>query len=337
MMGSSDNLDAFLRAVHRRAAMWRVVESTGIGLAIGAAAGAALVGVMLLQQSDGRALAAGALAVGALAGLIRGVARWPSLLEAAGEADRQLNLHDLLGTALAMRSSTDEWAQLVVVQADRRARQLRPRDVLLQRFGVRVWGSIGIATAMVGVLASLSAQPSGALATNPQPRGAGGPSQVRSTSPAETASVVARRSPRQTEATSDDGSFIPAPASSTAGKTSSERNGTSTSEDATSTGGGSARTPDVGSAPMNAWSGRSTRNNDTAGQIGSGDGNSANIVDVASNRTTGRVSGGTSPDQTRVTGSESPSPVRNGIPMSIDAIPDAYRDVARFYFDAGAR
>src|SRR5688572_28442306 len=109
MKSTSDQLDRLVRAVHQRAVGWRLVESMGLGVVVGAAMGSALSAVMWWRESDGSFVALGAIGLGGLAGLMHGLARRPSPLDAAGEADRQLRLHDLLATALTVRTSSDPW------------------------------------------------------------------------------------------------------------------------------------------------------------------------------------------------------------------------------------
>jgi hypothetical protein len=102
--------------------------------------------------------------------LIAGFVRRPDLMSAAGEADRQLDLADLLSTALAMalatraRGPADPWADVVLVTAEARCRDLSANDVILNRFGARAWGGIGLAGALVLTLSLMSANPRASVA-----------------------------------------------------------------------------------------------------------------------------------------------------------------------------
>jgi len=67
------------------------------------------------------------------------------------QADRQLRLSDLLGTALALRQreNPDEFEQAVMGLAEARCRGASPSAVVLNRLGARSWGGIGLTGAMV--------------------------------------------------------------------------------------------------------------------------------------------------------------------------------------------
>src|SRR5437868_1227616 len=99
MASTMPHFEQFLRAVHRRFLLVRVVEHAGMG-ALSACAAATLVLPLLLWLGEPPLVPAVALiALGAVAGTWWGVVRRPSRLTAAMEADRQLGLRDLLGTA----------------------------------------------------------------------------------------------------------------------------------------------------------------------------------------------------------------------------------------------
>src|SRR5207247_1177225 len=104
-------------------------------------------------------IATGTIVLGAIIGLTWGLARRPRLIDAAMTADRQLQLADLLATALAVGSDVDPWARAVVAVADQRCRSLSPDAVVLRRFGGRAWGGIGLATALVLTIGALSSAP----------------------------------------------------------------------------------------------------------------------------------------------------------------------------------
>ena len=129
-------LDRFVGAVHRRYVVQRLLERTGLGVLGGCAAAALLLPLLLWQDRPAVPAAAGALCLGGALGLLWGVTRRPTLLGAAMEADRQLGLADLLGTATALarggRGTGDPWAGAVLASADARCRELRPRSVLLR-------------------------------------------------------------------------------------------------------------------------------------------------------------------------------------------------------------
>jgi hypothetical protein len=107
------------------------------------------------------------LGLGALLGCCHGLVRRPTPLQTAMEADRQFGLHDLLGTALmlpACPSVPDASREMIQAIADARCRGLSPSQLILQRFGARAWGGIGLAAAMVISLSLLSSAPDRSIA-----------------------------------------------------------------------------------------------------------------------------------------------------------------------------
>jgi hypothetical protein len=159
MEGAAIQLDRFLRAVHRRLVIVRAVERGGACAAVAAGFAGVLAGAMLWSGQDGLVPAVATLALGAAIGLVWGLVRGPRMIDAAVEADRQLQLADLLATALAVRGSEDPFAHAVVAVAEQRCRALSPDAIMLHRLGSRAWGGIGLAAALVVTLGALSALP----------------------------------------------------------------------------------------------------------------------------------------------------------------------------------
>ncbi len=161
MLARSDDLDRFLRAVHRRWVAVRVAEAMGVGVVIGSALALMVLPIVLWRGEPAMPVVWMTTGIAAFVGMIAGVIRRPDVMSAAAEADRQLDLADLLSTALAMRecSAEDPWAALVVATAGARCRTLAPSAVIVNRFGGRAWGGIGLATALVLTLGLLSADP----------------------------------------------------------------------------------------------------------------------------------------------------------------------------------
>src|SRR3954465_15731177 len=111
---TSDSLERFVRAVHRRQAALRLVERTGVGILGASAVATVLVGVMVWRGQDAWTIAAVTLGAGALFGAIWGLSARPSRLAAANEADRQLGRADLFATAWAVKDRADDpWARTV--------------------------------------------------------------------------------------------------------------------------------------------------------------------------------------------------------------------------------
>src|SRR6476661_1546021 len=108
MSPASEHLDRFIGALHRRLLVVNLLERSGLGALAGSAVAALVIPLMLWRDDTAVAPAAGAVLLGAVAGVIRALLRRPTILDAAAEADRQLRLADLLGTAVAVRTSPRE-------------------------------------------------------------------------------------------------------------------------------------------------------------------------------------------------------------------------------------
>src|SRR5438132_1056766 len=106
-------IDNFLRRLHRRWIIWRAIEHAGVGLLGGCVVALLLGAVLLFRGEPALTLAAGLPLFGAAVGLTIGLIRRPSILDAAVEADRQLRLADLLGTALSIRRGLTVRADLL--------------------------------------------------------------------------------------------------------------------------------------------------------------------------------------------------------------------------------
>src|SRR5688500_12027143 len=140
MRPDPSQLDGFARAVHRRLVIVRVIERIGIGVLLASVAGAMLVPILMWRGQSAMALAIFAIALGACAGLVWGATRRPTRLESAMDADRQLGLADLLGTALAIErdaaaDAEDGWARSVRAIAEARCAEARPSSVIVNRLG----------------------------------------------------------------------------------------------------------------------------------------------------------------------------------------------------------
>jgi len=151
----------FINAVHRRYVMWRLLERTALGLLAGSMAGLGLLPLVVWADLPAFAFVSGTLGFGAGIGLLFGILRRPTRLDSAMEADRQLDLKDLLGTALSLcPPERDPWAAAVMAIANARCEQLRPGSVLLNRISARAWGGIGLSAAGALALALFFGSPS---------------------------------------------------------------------------------------------------------------------------------------------------------------------------------
>jgi hypothetical protein len=161
---SGSDLDRFIRRVHRRYVVLRAAEGLGLGALVGCGVGLVLLALLWWEGRTALGPSTAAVAFGAGVGLAWGVARRPRLLDTATEADRQLGLADLLGTALTaghsrINDQPDPWAASVLAVAEARCRTLAPSAVVLNRLGARAWGGIGLATALLLTLALLAGSP----------------------------------------------------------------------------------------------------------------------------------------------------------------------------------
>src|SRR5207248_4283620 len=97
----------------------------------------------------------------AAVGFMGALLRRPSIIDAAVEADRQLDLADLLATAwqLEKTQNCESFETAVLLLANERAANLQPRSVVLHRLGLRAWSGIGLAGALVLTVAIFSANP----------------------------------------------------------------------------------------------------------------------------------------------------------------------------------
>ena len=150
MASRQREFEQFIRRVRRRLLVVRLIERAGLGILFGCAASLPLLVIALWRSQPALPLTSAGLVVGALAGLLWGILTRPGELEAAMEADRQLDWADLLASALSVAGRSDDpWARAVAFTADSRCRQTLPAAIVLNRFGARAWGGIGLATALV--------------------------------------------------------------------------------------------------------------------------------------------------------------------------------------------
>lgn len=153
-MANQSQVDRFVSAVHRRMLLLRAVERLGLCLLGGCVVLFVLMPILIWRSQATAQLTLVTLGTALLAGVAWALTSRPSRLAAAMEADRQLKLHDLLGTALLLErsSSPDEIEQMVISQAQASCSQFSPAAVVLHRLGARGWGGIGLAAALVGGL-----------------------------------------------------------------------------------------------------------------------------------------------------------------------------------------
>jgi len=169
MLPAAPHLHRFIRAVHRRLAVQRAAERVGVCVLIASAA-ALLLGPILWWRGEAvLPLSLVALVIGSVAGIAWGIVRRPTPLAAAMEADRQLGWHDLLGTACILLDAdhADPWEAAVVNVAEVKCRQTRPSAVIVNRWGGRAWGGVGLAAGLVLTLSLIPARASRTSAAGP--------------------------------------------------------------------------------------------------------------------------------------------------------------------------
>lgn len=166
-MATQNQLDRFITAVHRRMILLRAAERLGLCLLGGCIVLFILMPILIWRSQGTTQLALVTLGTALFAGIAWALTSRPAKLAAAMEADRQLKLHDLLGTALLLQRTTSpgEIEQTVIAQAQASCSEFSPATVVLHRLGARGWGGIGLAAALVGGLYLMSPDTSRAQAS----------------------------------------------------------------------------------------------------------------------------------------------------------------------------
>jgi hypothetical protein len=157
----SPQVRAFVRRVHWRLVTLRTLEGAGLGLLGACAVGLVLVSILIYRGEPAIATTLALLCIGAIFGAAWAIYRKPSRLDAAVEADRQLNLADLIATAflLGEKDPSEPFLGAVILLAEQKAAALSPSSVILNRLGARAWGGIGLAMALVITIGLMSANP----------------------------------------------------------------------------------------------------------------------------------------------------------------------------------
>jgi hypothetical protein len=169
---SADNLndlDRFLRGVRRRLMLLRVVERMGVAAAMSCAVALPLILLFGWHGTGALEPALLCIALGTLAGIAWGASESPTLLEAAMEADRQLQWDELLGSAWLVRSKPqDPWRQMVLADANRRCHGLSPASMFLRRLTPRAWSAIALSLTLTIAISAWIGSPAASLARDQQ-------------------------------------------------------------------------------------------------------------------------------------------------------------------------
>jgi hypothetical protein len=151
----------FIAAIWRRMVWIRIAESVGISLAVASVTGLILTPIMWWRGVDPFSAIAALWGPGFVVGILWGISRRPSLMEAAVEADHQLDLHDLLGTMLRTDTAADAvWGESLAAFAEERCRGLRASAVIVNKIGLRGWAGVGILGLLVMAVGMLTSRPS---------------------------------------------------------------------------------------------------------------------------------------------------------------------------------
>jgi len=346
-MRPQTHLDVFVRALHRRMVAVRALERVGLGLLAGCAVCLLLMPILIWRGEGTGTLAVAALGTGGVAGLLWGVLHRPTRLHAAVEADRQLRLSDLLGTALTLsRDREDPMEATVLAIADARCRSVSPSAIALNRLGVRSWGGIALAGALVAGLGLFGGQTpaSSAQASGPKSWQEIEREQDQANQTHVAAAPDLRRahpgtggddddhSPDSTQTQSEDGN------TSTA-KTSATNNGAGGSEQGTGAGTAVSASKGGDGARHDPVTGGNTAGGANTGHTAAGGGSSATSEGTAAADGSSGATGGTSKAR------HVPVWRAQGWPAAQDAardalrggrIPDSYRPLVRDYFERDA-
>jgi len=343
MRASSQTLDRFLRAVRRRWMLVRAAEHVGACVLGGCAVALLLLPILLWRSEPALPVVSLILLIAAGAGLIAGFVRRPDLMSAAAEADRQLDLADLLSTALATRSraSAGLWADVVLATANARCSSLSANDVILNRFGARAWGGIGLAGALVLTLTLMSANPRSSVAVvTPGSSSASSVNTEPTRDATQRASSRGGVSSRRDAAHSSGPDFAPTPddtAATTANQGNASRNTGST---ASADGGAGMATSDIPNALSQRMSAQAQSRDSGHGDASAG-GRNTGVASSEQRDATASGSTVVSPGAASAAPAwQSPSwPAAREDALSAvrdGRINDEYRDLVREYFNGRA-
>ena len=349
--------ERFVAALHRRLIAVDLLEKSGLGALVGAAAAAAVIPLLAWRGEAALWPTLAALALGATVGFLWSLGNLPTALRAASEADTQLGLWDLLGTALSIRTRPREsdrdvaaapWLATVLAAADAACAGRAPSDVILRRLNARAWGGIALAAALVVAVAALLGETPRAVARDrgsaagpalgrPDPLGAAGGTApaARADSPTAPATLEPTAPARPLMGTTSSPDATAADTAPVPSSTAAQRPGSSV----TGTGSGSAasRSPAVPPRVANhgATAADSTATATPDATPAGGSGGSAPSASPAGPAASGRS---TSPATAAVTPPWHSPTWRDAARRAGDAVdsgqvPAAHRDLVREYFE----
>lgn len=339
---SPSSLDRFIGRVYWRLVLLRLLEWSGIGFALGC--GVALLSIPLLRnrQEAPLAIAAVIMAIGGVLGFIAALLRRPRVIDAAVESDRQLELADLLTTAwqLEKSSATEAFEGAVLIIANQRAANLRPRAVVLHRLGVRAWGGIGLAGALVLTVAIFTANPLDSQASSAPflPQAASSKTRSDAKTLPNSANQSSGHRPTATAGDHPGGEDDPLPgAGKTTNTTANANSGQNTTQTGNpeGTGAGAGQSPPTPDKSNPLASGTNSTGTNSKGTAASGVGASAENGNAGSSNGSS-TSAGNSGKSSSVPAWKSDSwpAAQQAADAAISAggIPPGYHDLVREYF-----
>jgi hypothetical protein len=322
----SESFDQFLARVHRRAVAWGVIDRVGRTLAAAAMVSVVLVLAGAHRQMPTWPIIGAVIAFAGAVGIAWGLIRRPTRLDAAMEFDRQLNLHDLLSTALL--SPADDFGGAVRAMANAACRKHSSSDVVLNKLGRRAWGGVGLAWAMVIVVSLLATQSNSSQA---EQTGANSPASPRLADGSRR--TMGGRNPTVggQEATSDDHSRIDQ-ATNDSGPA-KPSNGNARKSSSTDGGGEHASQATSANAQLPTSNANYAATGLSQGDKGVGDGGTTSI-DLPAGRSGQGSASGTSNHPAPPWSSDHWPADRAAALQDVQAgrVPDAYRDLVRDYF-----
>jgi hypothetical protein len=347
-MTSEFQFERFLRAVHRRMVVLRALERLGLCILGGCAVALVLMPILIWRGQGTGELLAAVLGVSGVAGVGWGLASRPTKLAAAMEADRQLGWSDLLGTAWMLRRGRSEMERTVLAMAEARTARTAASAVVLNRLGVRGWGGIGLAGALVVGVSLFGGDPNRAAAA----RAATGPRSwqeieampERGNAARTSASADYRRAKPGLGGDDDDPanstSTTPDAASGSATSDAASKNGAGGAQEGTGAGAGQSASraggSKTGANPATGGDANANANGGRAGATSAGGGGTA-----SGNTANG---GGRSGSSAGANTARKAPPVwrGDGWPADQEAaraaiqagrVPDSYREMVREYFE----
>jgi hypothetical protein len=336
--------EQFLAHTHRRWIIWRVVERAGLCILISSILAAVLSIILIARGESSMALVLVCLSIGLIAGALLGWITRPSLFDSATEADRQLGLADLLGTALSIRrlqtvvadDFDQQWSSTILAHAEARCATLANESLILRKFGAGAWGGIGLSAAIVLTLGALSTNPlvTQARDATPQTRD----SESSSQSLSQQLSNAMRANQNDAEFPNEPDSAQHTRMDSTkpndrATKSINTANNNQASASVTNRGAsGSGKTDSTQTSPT-SFDGVSRSDTPSNGENATGGNDSANTSERGNDRSSSTVTSKQKPTAPPWDNNDW-SDAQNRATDQIRAghIPDTYRDLVRDYF-----